>query len=230
VGLIPEEHKQHVKIELNEKVINKVKVIVFTQQNECALCKETRELVEEVGRLSDKIDVGIYDFEKDKEQATLYKVDKVPAIAFLGEKDYGISKNMETLPTYARIHYYGLPFGYEFQTLMEDLTAVSTGSSGLSEETKAKLKTIDKPVRIQIFVTLTCPYCPIIASMAHKFAIESNLITADVIDANEFPQIGIKYNVLGVPKTVINERVEFVGIVSENVLLDRVFEALKTQT
>ena len=217
-------------MELNEKLINKVKVIVFTQQNECAMCKETRELVEEVGHLSDKIDVDIYDFEKDKEQTTLYKVDKVPAIAFLGEKDYGTCKNMETFPSCARIHYYGLPFGYEFETFMEDLTAVSTGNSGLSEETKAKLKTIDKPVHIQIFVTLTCPYCPIIASMAHKFAIESNLITADVIDANEFPQIGIKYNVLGVPKTVINERVEFVGIVSENVLLDRVFEALKTQT
>jgi glutaredoxin-like protein len=217
-------------MELDEKLTNQVRVIVFTQQNECIMCKETRELVEEVGRLSDKIDVGIYDFEKDKEKATLYKVDKVPAIVFLGEKDYEICRNVETFPLCARIHYYGLPFGYEFQTFMEDLVAVSTSNSGLLEETKTKLRTIDKPVHIQVFVTLTCPYCPIIASMTHKFALESSLITADVIDANEFPQIGIKYNVLGVPKTVINESVEFVGIVSENVLLDRVFEALKTQT
>ncbi|HML02875.1 MAG TPA: thioredoxin family protein [Candidatus Bathyarchaeia archaeon] len=228
--MIPEEHKQHVKTELNEKLTNKVKVIVFTQQNECAMCKETRELVEEVGRLSDKIGVETYDFEKDKEQATLYKVDRVPAIVFLGEKDYEICKNAENFPLCARIHYYGLPFGYEFQTFMEDLVVASTGNSGLLEETKAKLRTIDKPVHIQVFVTLTCPYCPTIASMTHKFALESSLITADVIDANEFPQMGIKYNVLGVPKTVVNEKVEFVGVVSENVLLDRVFEALKAQT
>ena len=226
MGLIPEGRKQLVQTELNAKLTDKIKVIVFTQENECALCRETRELVEEVGHLCDKIEVAVYDFERDKEQAALYKVDKVPAIVLLEEKDYGICRNVETFSACARIHYYGLPFGYEFQTFMEDLVAVSSGNSGLSEEIKAKLKTIDKPVHIQVFVTLTCPYCPVIASMAHKFAMESNLITADVIDANEFPQIGIKYNVIGVPKTVINETVEFVGVVSESALVDHVLEAL----
>jgi hypothetical protein len=79
VIVIPEEHKQHVKTELNEKLTNKVKVIMFTQENECAMCKETRELIEEMGRLSDGIGVAIYDLVRDKEQATLYRVDKVPA-------------------------------------------------------------------------------------------------------------------------------------------------------
>ena len=215
--MIPEEHKERIKAELNEKLTNKVKVIAFTQENECAMCKETRELVEEVGRLSDKIDVEIYDFEKDKERSTLYKVDKVPAIVFLGEKDYGI-------------RYYGLPFGYEFQTFLDTLLNVSSQNSGLLEETKAKLRAIDKPVHIQVFVTLTCPYCPIIASLANRFAMENDLITSEVVDINEFVQIGIKYDVLGVPKTVINESVDFVGVISENVLFDRIFEALKTQS
>jgi len=216
VSLIPEEQKQRVKAELNEKLTNKVKLIMFTQEIECPFCKETRELIQEVGGLSDKIEVTIYDFVKDKEQATLYKVDKVPAIVVLGEKDYGI-------------RYYGLPFGYEFQTLFEDLVSVSNGNSGLSEETKAKIKTLDKPVHIQVFVTLTCPYCPITASLAHKFAIESDYITAEVVDVNEFPQIGVKYNVFGVPKTVINEKVEFISVVPENVFLEHVLAAVKTQ-
>jgi glutaredoxin-like protein len=215
MGLIPEEHRQHIKEELNQKLTGKVKVIVFTQEMECPLCKEARELVEEIGSLSDKIEVTVYDFVKDKEQATLYKVDKVPAIVVLGEKDY-------------RIRYYGLPFGYEFQTFLEDLLIVSNRSSGLSEETKTKLKAVDKPVHIQVFVTLTCPYCPITATLAHKFAMESELITAEVVDVNEFPQIGIKYNVFGVPKTVINEKVEFISVVQENVFLEHILEALKT--
>jgi glutaredoxin-like protein len=216
VSLIPEEQKQRVKAELDEKLTNKVKLVMFTQEIECPFCKETRELIQEVGGLSDKIEVTIYDFVKDKEQATLYKVDKVPAIVVLGEKDYGI-------------RYYGLPFGYEFQTLFEDLVNVSNGNSGLSEETKAKIKTLDKPVHIQVFVTLTCPYCPITASLAHKFAIESDYITAEVVDVNEFPQIGVKYNVFGVPKTVINEKVEFISVVPENVFLEHVLAAVKTQ-
>ena len=216
MSLIPEEQKQRVKAELNEKLTNKVKLIMFTQEIECPFCKETRELIQEVGGLSDKIEVTIYDFVKDKEQATLYRVDKVPGIVVLGEKDYGI-------------RYYGLPFGYEFQTLFEDLVNVSNRNSGLSEETKAKIKTLDKPVHIQVFVTLTCPYCPITASLAHKFAIESDYITAEVVDVNEFPQIGVKYNVFGVPKTVINEKVEFISVVPENVFLEHVLAAVKTQ-
>jgi protein-disulfide isomerase len=58
--------------------------------------------------------------------------------------------------------------------------------------------------------------------MAHKFAIENDLITADVVDANEFPQLAIKYGVMGVPKIVVNEKVEFVGAVPENMFLEHV--------
>jgi len=214
MGLLPEEHKQHVKEELSQRLVNKVKLVVFTQETECPFCKETRELIQEMSELSDKIEVAVYDFMKDKDQAALYKVDKVPALVILGEKDYGI-------------RYYGLPFGYEFQTLMEDLVAVSNRNSGLSETTRDLLKTVDKPVHIQVLVTLTCPYCPIIAGMAHKFTMENDLIKADVIDVNEFLQIGIKYNVMGVPKTVINEKVEFLSVVPEEVFVGHVLDALR---
>jgi len=214
MGLLPEEHKQHIKEELDQKLINKVKLIVFTQENECPFCKETRELVQEMAGLSDKIEVTVYDFVKDKDQAATYNIDKVPALAILGEKDYGI-------------RYYGLPFGYEFQTLMEDLVAISNRNSGLSETTRDLLRTIDKPVHIQVLITLTCPYCPVIASMAHKFAMESDLIKADVVDVNEFLQVGMRYNVMGVPKTVINEKVEFLSVVPEEVLVGHIFEALR---
>ena len=214
MGLLPEEHKQHVKEELSQRLVNKVKLSVFTQEAECPFCKETRELIQEMGELSDKIEVTVYDFLKDKDQAAQYKIDKVPALVILGEKDYGI-------------RYYGLPFGYEFQTLLEDMVAVSNRNSGLSETTKALLKTVDKPVHIQVLVTLTCPYCPIIAGMAHRFAMESDLITVDVIDVNEFLPIGLKYNVMGVPKTVINEKVEFLSVVPEEVFVGHVLEALR---
>jgi hypothetical protein len=56
---------------------------------------------------------------------------------------------------------------------------------------------------------------------------ENDPITSEVVDVNEFTRIGIKCNVLGVPKTVINENLKFVGVVLENVLLDHIFETLK---
>ncbi len=119
------------------------------------------------------------------------------------------------------------PYGYEFQTLMSGLTIVSQGKTALSDETKAKIKSITTPVHLQVFVTLTCPHCPVSASMAHMFALENDLIRADVIDASEFPQLAIKYGVMGVPKTVVNEKVEFVGAIPENMFLEQVLLGAK---
>lgn len=212
MSLIPEEHKQHLKSELNEKMENPVKIIMFTQEVECQFCAQTRQLINEIAALNDKIKVEVYDFVADAEKAKEYGVDKVPATIVMGEKDYGI-------------RYYGLPFGYELQTLLEGIINVSKGKTDISEETRNRLKEIKTPVHIQVFVTLTCPYCPIVASIAHKFAIESDLIKADVIDASEFPHLGLKYNVMGVPKTLINEKIEFDGVLPEDLFLEHILLA-----
>ena len=44
---------------------------------------------------------------------------------------------------------------------------------------------------------------------------EFSQVTAEVIEANEFPELSRRYGVSGVPKTIINDRVEFVGAVPE---------------
>ena len=214
MSLIAEEHKEHIKSQLAENLINPVRLIMFTQELECQYCVQTKQLVYELAALNDKIQAEVHDFVADAELAKQYGVDKVPAIVLLGAKDYGI-------------RFYGLPYGYEFQTLMSGLAIVSQGKTALSEETKAKIKSITTPVHIQVFVTLTCPHCPAAASMAHMFALENDLISADVIDANEFPQLAIKYAIMGVPKIVVNEKVEFVGAVPENMFLEQVLLGAK---
>ena len=214
MSLIAEEHKEHIKSQLAENLINPVRLIMFTQELECQYCVQTKQLVYELAALNDKIQAEVHDFVADAELAKQYGVDKVPAIVLLGAKDYGI-------------RFFGLPYGYEFQTLMSGLAIVSQGKTALSEETKAKIKSITTPVHIQVFVTLTCPHCPAAASMAHMFALENDLIRADAIDANEFPQLAIKYGIMGVPKIVVNEKVEFVGAIPESMFLEQVLLAAK---
>jgi len=192
-----------------------VRLIIFTQEIECQFCKEARQLAQEVaGLMPEKISVEVYDFVKDDAQAKQYGVDKVPALVILGKKDYGI-------------RYYGIPYGYEFSTLIETVVNVSKGTTNLSEDTKAKLKALDKPAHIQVFVTLTCPYCPIVAGLAHKFAIESDMVKSDVVEVGEFPHLAQKYSVMGVPKIVINERTELVGAVPEAQFVAHVLQAAK---
>jgi len=215
MGLLPEEHKMHIKEELQQNIKEPVRLVVFTQELECQFCKETRELTQEVANLvPDKIKVEIYDFVKDADKAKEYGIDKVPAIAIIGKKDYGI-------------RYYGIPYGYEFNPFIDNIVNVSKGTTNLSEETKTKLQSLEKPVHIQVFVTLTCPYCPVAAGLAHKFAVESDMVKSDVIEVAEFPHLGQKYSVMGVPKIVINERTELVGAVPEAQFVAHILQAVK---
>lgn len=62
--------------------------------------------------------------------------------------------------------------------------------------------------------------------MAHKLAVENEHITADVIEASEFMDLSQRYQVHGVPKTVINDRVEFTGALPEPRFMQQVLLAL----
>lgn len=209
MSLIPDDKKEQFRNELKEKMEDAVKIVMFTQEVECRLCTDTRQLIQEFAPLNEKITVEIHDFVADVAKAKEYSVTKIPALAVIGKQDYGV-----------RI--YGIPYGYELQTLKEAVINVSRGKTDLTDKTKAILADVKTPVHIQVFVTLTCPHCAAAAAIAHKLAVESNMISADVIDSNEFPILAQKYTVIGVPKVVINEKVEFMGAFSEDLFAEHV--------
>jgi glutaredoxin-like protein len=119
-----------------------VKLINFTQEVECMYCAETRQLMEEVTDLSDKLSLEVYNFITDKEAVNRYSIDKIPATVIEGAKDYGI-------------RFFGVPSGYEFGTLIESIVIASKGDSGLKPATRQALAELGEPVHLQVFVTPT---------------------------------------------------------------------------
>jgi len=216
MALLKENDQKHL-VKKFEGLKSPVKIMMFTQEMECQYCQDTRMIVEEVAELSAKISVEVYDFIKDQEVAEHYNIDKIPALVIMkgGDepKDYGI-------------RCFGIPSGYEFTTLVEDIMMVSAGESGLSTETKEYVAAINKPLHLQVFVTPTCPYCPQAVVLAHKLAFESDLITGDMVEAIEFPHLSMKYHVQGVPRTVVNETVFVEGATPEQALLSKLKEAM----
>jgi glutaredoxin-like protein len=198
------------------KLTGPVKLVMFTQEMECTYCKETRELVEEVAALSDKITVKVKDFVGEAAEAKKLGVDKIPAVAVFGEgdKDYGI-------------RFYGIPAGYEFMSLLESIEIVSKGESGLSANGRERLKGLAKPVHLQVFVTPTCPYCPRAVVQAFRIAMESPNVTASMVEATEFPHLANKYQVSGVPHTVIGDSPQpMIGAYPEAAALDLILNAV----
>jgi predicted DsbA family dithiol-disulfide isomerase len=63
-------------------------------------------------------------------------------------------------------------------------------------------------------------------SLAFKLAFESPQITAEAIEAIEFPHLGQLYQVRGVPKTVINGTIHVEGAVPESQLMEAIKKAV----
>jgi hypothetical protein len=61
-------------------------------------------------------------------------------------------------------------------------------------------------------------------------AVESEFVSGDMVESIEFPQLAQKYSVMGVPKTVMNETVNFDGAVSEAQFLAEVLKAVEAPT
>jgi len=192
-----------------------VTIHLFTQEFECGYCKETRQIAEEVAELSDKVTLQVHDFVEDKALAEDMGIDKIPALAINGEndRDYGI-------------RFYGIPSGYEFTSLLEAILAVGTGENELDARTLEFLESVESPLHIQVFVTPTCPYCPQAVVLAQRLALASDKVRADMVEVTEFPHLGQRYQVMGVPRTVINDHTFLEGAAPEAMLLQKLKDAV----
>ncbi len=204
-----------------------VSIKLFSQAIGCESCQTAEALLKEVHDVlkeavgEDKVKLDILSPFLNKEETEKYGVDRVPTIVLEGDKDYGI-------------RYIGLPAGLEFTTLVNGIFHVSQRKPQLSDKTLEILQQIDIPLEIWVFVTTSCGYCPSAAVMSWDFALASDYITAKVIDASENPDLAEQFQVVGVPKIVINKGlVEFVGAQPENAFLGYVvaaYEKLKRES
>jgi predicted DsbA family dithiol-disulfide isomerase len=62
--------------------------------------------------------------------------------------------------------------------------------------------------------------------LAHQLALANEHITADMIEASEFPHLANKYQVYGVPRTVINETIHLEGAYPEEMLLPELMQVM----
>jgi glutaredoxin-like protein len=186
--------------EILDHLRNDVHIVFFSQEFECESCRDAHEFLEEICALNPKLHLHAYNLVRDAAQAAEYQVDKVPAVVLLDqdEKD-------------TRIRFYGIPGGYEINSFLSALLEVSGERQELPADIQKRIRQIDKDVHIQVFVTLSCPHCPGAVMTAHRLALENPRIRADMIEANSFVPLAIRYNVSGVPKILFNGEQELLG-------------------
>jgi alkyl hydroperoxide reductase subunit AhpF len=137
---------EEVTAELREAfsaLANPVRLVVFSQALAEPISEEVRRLVEELAALDERLVAESRNFVLDQERVAELGIERIPAIAVLGEgRDHGV-------------RFYGLPTGYEFGSLVEAVVDVSRDASLLSEATRAGLAALDKDLRLRVFSTPT---------------------------------------------------------------------------
>ncbi|AEB12082.1 protein disulfide oxidoreductase [Marinithermus hydrothermalis] len=198
------EQEQRIVRERLATLTRDVEAVLFTDtstiitpgKEPCVYCKETEQLLKELEALTDKLHLTIYNLAlpEGKAKAQEMGVEAAPTI-ILREKGSDATN----------LRYRGIPAGYEFASLLEDIEMLGRDGHGLPDEVVQALNALPSPVRMQVFVTPTCPYCPAAVRVAHRFAYASPKVVGEMIEAQEFPKLSDRYGIHGVPDTVINE-------------------------
>ena len=181
-----------------------------TKIRNCMACEGTYELLKTLESLSNgKLEIQEISIEENKDEANKFKVTKIPATLFVDENDKEI------------IRYLAHPTGSEFVPFLNSIQYFSGLRPYYADQILTHLKKINKS-KMKIFITPTCPYCPATVPVLTLFAIVSKgKITAEVIDVNMNPDLGLKYQVQGVPHTVVNEKEHIYGMFTPQDLLDK---------
>lgn len=143
---------------LNEQVVgqlkqafaelsNPVQLLFFGSKENCDYCAETQQLLAEISEVESRLHLSIHDLKEDAALAAQYRVDKAPMIVIA-------SKNGEKTIDLG-VQFAGIPAGYEFSTLINDILLASKGTTGLGAATREFLQTLTKPLHLQVFVTPT---------------------------------------------------------------------------
>ena len=220
MSLINEADAQTIREQLAAGITRPVQLALFVSAQSCEYCAITRELVEALCALHNDLSLVVYALQADAERAALLGVDKAPALVVLGgsaQTDYGV-------------RFYGIPSGYEFASLLEAIRMVGSDNVELQPATQAFLTELSTPLHLQVFVTPSCPYCPRAVTLAHRLAYASPYVTADAVEITEFPELGARYRVMGVPRTMIDELVSVEGAAPEGMLLAKLIDAQRMAT
>jgi glutaredoxin-like protein len=219
MGLMQDKDREAVR-EAFAAITQPVHLLLFTSAESGEYSEVARELLAEVAELHEQVSLEEVDLVAGAELAATYGVNKAPTVVFLAGEE-----RADTGMRFA-----GLPSGYEFASLVEAIRLVGGAAErALAPATTAFLEELTAPMRLQVFVTPSCPYCPRAVVLAYQLALASPHITAEGVEVSEFPELGERFAVMGVPKTVIDELVHVEGAAPESMLLGKLREALAAE-
>lgn len=204
--LIPDEIKKVIRETFLKELKNEVPIEVYTRQgmndqfNEAAI-----SFIKALAELSDKIKVSFHTV--GDEQSNKRDIERSPTVLIA--------------PDRYRLRYTGAPVGEEGRSFLVAIMMASSGKSILTEPSMKKIGQLKEKRDVQVFVSPTCPYCPQQALSAFAAAVaKPDLISAEVVEIYENPDLAEDLGSLAVPQTFINGTFTGAGLQPEEIFVE----------
>lgn len=229
---LTEEDKIEIKNQLGE-LKNETELILFSQKIGCQYCTETEGLLKELVETLPNIKLTIYNPVLDEEVSKKYMVSKELPVIIV---------NSVSNPNSENVKFIGIPAGYEFSWLLSLINMVANERYPLSQISIDNIRKMDDllstnsvTLELLVFVTPTCPYCPIMTINSSAIALLSKNVKSILVEVSEFPEYAQKYSIMGVPKTVLrlikgeNVFESFIdGALPENKFIEKIYQFVES--
>jgi thioredoxin reductase (NADPH) len=205
--LIPDDVKQAIRKTFEDALKDDVVIEVFTERGQNDQFNETAvALLKALAPLSERLKVTFHTI--GDEQSVKRGVTRSPSILIAPDK--------------YRIRFTGAPMGEEGQSFLTAIIMASTGKSILSDPSiKQIAEQLHEKRDIQVFVSPTCPYCPIqVLSAVSAAIIKPDLVSAEAVEIYENRDLAESLGSLAVPQTFMNNTFTGAGLQPEPLFME----------
>jgi hypothetical protein len=189
-----------------------VRLVLFTSDVNCDECSRVHELANAIKAASPKVALEHYDLTMDRDKSLEYSVQRVPSLVVQGQGVRAVS-------------FSGLVEGVSLMLLLDAISGIANERPWFPGSVQTTLGMLEKPVTIRVILDNECTLCRPVAETAVGLALSNRLVSAEIIVADDYPELLAKHKVRILPYTLFGEKLHLEGHVSEGTFLEMIFQA-----
>lgn len=189
-----------------------VRLVVMTGEKGCEICPETVEIARAIKAAAPKVALEIYDFTMDRDKSEEYGIKRIPACVVESQDGRTVA-------------FSGALEGISLVLLLEVISSMAVGRTWFSEGISSTLKLLVHEVPVQVLLENDCSLCRPVAETAIGLALANKLVSAEIIVADDYPELLAKHRIKILPYTLFGPKLHLDGHVTESTFLEMIFRA-----
>ncbi len=189
-----------------------VRLVLFTKDTECDACPDAVATAKAIKAASPKIALETYDFTMDRDKTEEYAIKRVPSMV--------VQSTVRRSVTFS-----GAVEGIPLLMLLDAINGVATNRKWFPDRIASTLTLLRQEVHVQVFLESDCTLCKPVAETAMGLALTNRMVNADLIAADDFPDLVAKHRIKVLPYILFGTTLSHEGHATESEFLEMLFQA-----